>query len=61
MDGQKQEKKRVPKSGFRRVTVTLAEEEYKMLVGVAEQQMREPNNLLSFLLKGEIASLVDRK
>ena len=51
-------KKREPKAGTRRVTVTLSQSEYDDLVTAAEKQMREPNNLLSFILKDQIARLI---
>lgn len=43
-------KKRQAKPGTRRVTVNLSEESYKELVAVSQAQMREPNNMLSFML-----------
>lgn len=43
-------KKRQAKPGTRRVTVNLSEESYKELVDVSKAQMREPNNMLSFML-----------
>ena len=45
-------KKRQAKPGTRRITVELPEEEYNALRVAAEKQMREPNNLLSYMLRG---------
>ena len=53
-----QVKKRSPKPGTRRLTVSLTEDEYKALVEVSADQMREPNNMLSFLLKGRIEGML---
>jgi hypothetical protein len=50
--------KRERKPGIRRVTVTLREEDYKALLGAAEKEMREPNNLLSFLLRDQMSQLL---
>ena len=57
----KQPKKRESKPGTQRIMVTLAEGEYKALVEEAAKQMREPNNLLSFLLRGQIQNLIERE
>jgi hypothetical protein len=52
-------KKRQAKPGTRRVTVNLSEEAYKVLVDVSRDQMREPNNMLSFMLAGRIESILN--
>lgn len=56
----KAKKKREMKPGTRRVTVVLTEAEYKYLADMAVEQMREPNNLLSFALRGQMADLLTR-
>lgn len=52
------QKKRMPKPGTKRVMVTLDEAEYNYLVQTAGDQMRDPNNLLSFALRGRIENLL---
>lgn len=52
------EKKRQSKAGFKRVTVSLPEEAYKKLVSVANGQMREPNNMLSYILKDRLEAML---
>lgn len=59
---QKQEavsRKRQPKNGNRRVVVELTAEEYQTLTKVSADQMREPNNMLSFALRGKISQLIE--
>lgn len=51
-------KKRESKAGHRRVTVTIPDESYKELERLASDQMREPNNFLSFMLKDRIQSML---
>lgn len=51
-------KKRQAKAGTHRVTVTLTEEEFESLTNIATDQMREPNNMLSFMLKGRISGIL---
>lgn len=53
-----QQKKRQAKPGTRRVTVSLSEEEYEELVEIAGKQMREPNNMLSFMLAGRLGGML---
>jgi hypothetical protein len=52
-------KKRQAKPGTRRVTVALPEAVYKRLEEVAEAEMREPNNMLAFLLKDRLEGLIN--
>jgi hypothetical protein len=52
-------KKRQAKPGTRRVTVNLSESEYTELVKVSQAQMREPNNMLSFMLAGRIVGMLN--
>jgi hypothetical protein len=52
-------KKRQPKPGTRRVTVNLSEESYKELVEVSQAQMREPNNMLSFMLAVALPDMLE--
>ena len=51
-------KKRPAKPGTRRIIVTLDEEHYKAIVGIAEREMREPNNMLSFILKQRMEGIL---
>lgn len=51
-------KKREPKPGTRRVTVTMSEPEYKALADLAQREMREPNNMLTFILKGNLSEMI---
>jgi hypothetical protein len=53
------QKKRQAKPGTRRVTINLSEEEYKELVAVSQAQMREPNNMLSFMLAGKVVGMLN--
>lgn len=58
MAEEKAPKKRQAKPGTRRVTITLPEAEYNALAKLAESQMREPNNMLSYMLKGRIEGML---
>lgn len=61
MAEQKQEtvqKKRQAKPGTRRLVVNLSEQEYGEVVKYAGEQMREPNNMLSFALRGRVTSIL---
>lgn len=51
-------KKRAAKPGTRRVTVSLSEGDYKSLVELSNKQMREPNNMLSFMLASHINAMI---
>lgn len=51
-------KKRQRQPGFKRVVVNLTEEQYTKLAEVAKAQMREPNNLLSFILSTSFNGLL---
>lgn len=53
-----QQKKRQAKPGTRRVTIALNDDDYKALAVFAENEMREPNNMLSYLLKGRIKGML---
>ena len=53
-----QSKRRAAEPGTRRVTITLQEDDYKALVEFAKNEMREPNNMLSYLLKGRIKGML---
>lgn len=55
------QKKRQAKPGTRRVTVNLQESEYQDLAKAAEKDMREPNILLSLMLRGEIGNLLENR
>lgn len=52
-------RKRQPKDGRRRVVVEISQVEYDALLKTAADQMREPNNLLSFALKGKVSQLIE--
>jgi len=54
----KQEKKRVAKPGTRRLTITVSEAEFDALKNLADNQMREPNNMLSLALKGRLVEIL---
>ena len=54
------EKKRRGKNGYRRVTVTLTEADYEELSRIAADELREPNNLLSFALKERLTGLLSQ-
>ena len=41
-------KKRPAAPGTTRITITLQEDDYKALVEFAKNEMREPNNMLSY-------------
>jgi hypothetical protein len=53
-----QQKKRQAKPGTRRVTVNMSEEHYKGLVELSAREMREPNTMLSFMLRGRLPSML---
>lgn len=53
--------KRQAKPGTRRVTVNLSDEEYKYLVRFSANQMREPNNMLSWALQGQVSQILGNK
>lgn len=53
-----QEKKRTVKAGMRRVVVMLPEAEYEKLAQLAQAELREPNNMLAFLLKDGLQALI---
>ena len=57
----KVQKKRESKPGTQRIMVTLGEADWKALVTEAEAQLREPNNLLTFLLRNQIQNLIERE
>jgi hypothetical protein len=52
------QKRRSSKPGTKRVVVTMAESEYTELVKLADREMREPNNMLSFMLKTRMGSML---
>lgn len=56
-----QSTRRPAEPGTRRVTITLQEDDYKALVEFAKNEMREPNNMLSYLLKGRIKGMLDEE
>lgn len=58
-DSAKEPKKHRAKPGTRRVTITLPEAEYNSLAKLAESHMREPNNMLSYMLKSRIEGMLD--
>lgn len=57
-DPQKAKRTRQTKPGVRRVTVVLSEAMYEELVRLADRQMREPNNMLSFILAERVEGLL---
>jgi hypothetical protein len=52
-------KKRIAKPGTRRMTIAVSDTEYSKLVTFAAGEMREPNNMLSYILRGKISDLLD--
>lgn len=55
-----QAKKRAVKAGMRRVVAMLPEAEYGKLAQLAQAELREPNNMLAFLLKEGLETLIQR-
>lgn len=53
-----QQLKRQTKPGTHRLTVTLSEAGYQKLEKVAAEQMREPKNMLSFILKERLEGVL---
>lgn len=53
------QKKRQAKPGTRRLTVALPDALYKRLEEVAAAELREPNNMLAFLLKDRLEGLIN--
>jgi len=54
----KSRRTRAPKAGTKRVTITLTDAQYSDLSKMADKEMREPNNMLSYLLRDHLPSLL---